>query len=134
MRKVKLQARRPAASSKSAHRDVASYLAKIPKPARTTFTKLRALVRSAVPPDTTEGVSYGILAFRQKRVWVWLGAFATHCSLFPTAEIIEEFKYHLKAQKISKGTIQFPLNKPLPAALIKRIVKARVARSRDQAR
>lgn len=131
MKKVKRQTQRPSATSKSARGDVASYLAKVPKPARSAFTKLRAIVRSAVPPDATEGISYGILAFRQKKVLLWLGAFSSHCSLFPTAEIIQDFKDHLKGYTVSKGTIQFPLDKPLPATLIKDIVKARVARNQE---
>jgi uncharacterized protein YdhG (YjbR/CyaY superfamily) len=58
---------------------------------------------------------------------VWYAAFAEHCSLFPTAAVIDEFKEELKAYTVSKGTIQFPLGKPLPVGLIKRIVRARVA-------
>jgi uncharacterized protein YdhG (YjbR/CyaY superfamily) len=108
---------------------VADYVANVPRPARKTFSELRAIVRSALPPDATEALSYGILAFRQKKILLWLGAFSTHCSLFPTAEIIQEFKHHLKKYRVSKGTIQFPLDKPLPAALIKKIVKTRVVRS-----
>lgn len=108
---------------------VAGYVANVPRPARKTFSELRAIVRSALPPDATEALSYGILAFRQKKILLWLGAFSTHCSLFPTAEIIQDFKNHLKEYRVSKGTIQFPLDKPLPAALIKKIVKTRVVRS-----
>ena len=57
---------------------------------------------------------------------MWYAAFANHCSLFPTASVIEAFNDELKACSISKGTIQFPLDKPLPTALIKKIVKLRV--------
>ena len=53
--------------------------------------------------------------------------FSDHCSLFPTAAVVEEFKEELKSYSISKGTIQFPTDKPLPATLVKRLVKARVA-------
>ena len=58
---------------------------------------------------------------------VWFAGFAKHCSLFPTAAIIQQFKNELEAFSKSKGTIQFPVEKPLPKALIKKIVKARVA-------
>ena len=71
-------------------------------------------------------ISYGIPAFKHKKVLVWYAAFSKHCSLFPTASVIEAFKDDLKGFIISKGTIQFPLDKPLPTALIKKIVKARV--------
>jgi len=60
-------------------------------------------------------------------VVVWYAAFANHCSFFPTAAIIEAFKKELKGYPVSKGTIRFPLDKPLPSALVKRMVKARVA-------
>jgi uncharacterized protein YdhG (YjbR/CyaY superfamily) len=57
---------------------------------------------------------------------MWFAAFSKHCSLFPTASVIEKFKNELKAYTISKGTIQFPTDKPLPAALIKKMVEARI--------
>jgi len=125
--KPRASARKPSPSSTAVH----DYLTKVPRPARSTFSKLRAIVRSAVPSDAIEAVSYGILAFRQKKILLWFGAFSTHCSLFPTAEIIDDFQDQLKGHTISKGTIQFPLGEPLPAALIKSIVKARVARCRE---
>lgn len=93
--------------------------------------KLRLVIRSVVPKDASEVISYSIPAFRQKKIIVWYAAFSSHCSLFPTAAIIEEFKDELNDYTISKGTIQFPLDKPLPSALIKRIVKARVAQLKE---
>jgi len=89
--------------------------------------QVRAAIRSAVPRETTEVISYGIPAFKYKGVLVWFAAFSNHCSLFPTAAVIERFREELKGFVISKGTIQFPTDKPLPAALIKKMVKARVA-------
>jgi uncharacterized protein YdhG (YjbR/CyaY superfamily) len=65
-------------------------------------------------------------------VLVWFAAFSKHCSLFPTAAIIEEFKNALKRYEISKGTIQLPLNKPLPAGLVKKMVTARVAQIQNK--
>ena len=85
-----------------------------------------------MPPDAVEVISYGIPAFKRKRILVWFAAFAKHCSLFPTGRVIEDFKDELAGFTISKGTIQFPLDKPLPTALIKKIVKARIAQ--DEAR
>jgi len=64
-----------------------------------------------------------------RRCWSGSPRFSDRCSLFPTASVIEEFKNELKDFITSKGTIQFPLEKPLPIALIKKLVKARVARS-----
>src|SRR5690348_14034938 len=108
---------------------VAVYIARVPKPARSVVQELRTTIRAVVPRDTAEIISYGIPAFRQKRVLVWYAAFSKHCSLFPTNAAIEMFKDELKGYTISKGTIQFPIDRPLPIALIKKIVKARVAQA-----
>jgi uncharacterized protein YdhG (YjbR/CyaY superfamily) len=62
-------------------------------------------------------------------VLVWFAAFSDHCSLFPTASVIEAFKKELKGFSTSKGTIRFPTDKPLPAVLVKKLVKARVAQN-----
>ncbi len=90
---------------------------------------MRATIRSAVPKNSVEIISYGIPAFRQKRILVWYAAFSNHCSLFPTAAIIEKFKNDLKPFSKSKGTIHFPTDKALPTTLIKKLVKARVAQA-----
>jgi uncharacterized protein YdhG (YjbR/CyaY superfamily) len=82
-----------------------------------------------MPPDATEIIGYGIPAFKHKKVLVWFAAFSNHCSLFPTAAVIEEFKKELKGFSTSKGTIHFPTDKPLPIALIKKLVKARLAQA-----
>lgn len=108
-------------------KSVADYLAKVPEPARSTLEKVRATIRSVVPVETEEVISYGIPAFKHKKILVWYAAFADHCSLFPTAAVIAEFKDELKGYRISKGTIQFPTDKPIPTGLLKKIVKARLA-------
>lgn len=127
MRKVKSSKRGSASKHNSAVKTVDQYLAAVPEPARTTLNKIRATICSAAPPEATETISYGMPAFKHQGVLVWFAAFSDHCSLFPTAAIIEKFKSELKSYTISKGTIQFPADKPLPAALVKKIVKARVA-------
>ena len=113
-------------SSRNAPQNFAEYLATAPQGARSALQQMRAVIRSAVPPAATETISYGIPAFRHNGVLVWFAAFSDHCSLFPTASIIECFKKELKGFSTSKGTIHFPLDKPLPVALIKKTVKARV--------
>ena len=110
-----------------APKSIDEYLAGVPEPGRSTLNKIRAIIRSAVPREATEVISYRIPAFKYKGMLVWFGAFSDHCSLFPGAGIIEAFKDELKRYRIAKGTIQFPLDKPLPATLLKKIVKARVA-------
>jgi uncharacterized protein YdhG (YjbR/CyaY superfamily) len=106
---------------------VDEYLASVPEPARSAMNKIRAAIRSVVPAEATEIISYQIPAFKHKKVLVWYAAFANHCSLFPTAAVIEAFKDELKGFSTSKGTIHFPLDKQMPIALIKKLVKARVA-------
>ena len=97
----------------------------VPEPARSALNQIRAAIRSVVPAETTEVISYKIPAFKYKKVLVWYAAFAHHCSLFPTAAIIEQFKDELKGYTSAKGTIQFPLDKAMPLELIKKIVQAR---------
>jgi len=67
-------------------------------------------------------------------VLVWFGAFSNHCSLFPTASVIKAFKNELRDFSTSKGTIQFPIDKPLPTALVQKLVKARVAQNEGKKR
>ena len=111
------------------------YLERVPEPARSTLEKVRAVIRSVMPPEATEGISYRMPVFQYKGPLVWFGAFSDHCSLFPTNSVIEAFKKELKGYRISKGTIQFPVDKPLPAALVKKLVKARLAeKQRKKAR
>ena len=107
-------------------KNVGEYLARVPEPARGILDKMRAVIRSAVPLEATETISYRIPAFRTNEVLIWFAAFSDHCSLFPTAAVIEAFKKELAGYRTSKGTIHFPTDRPLPVALIKRLVKARV--------
>ncbi len=132
MKKANSRNRRAASKSKIAPKNVDEYLTGIPEPARNTFNKMRAAIRSAVPPQATEIISYRIPAFKDRRVLVWFAAFSNHCSLFPTAAVIEAFKDELEGFSTSKGTIHFPIDKPLPVALVKRLVKARVAQNESK--
>ncbi|MDP8983068.1 MAG: DUF1801 domain-containing protein [Acidobacteriota bacterium] len=107
---------------------VEQYLAAVPAPARGTLEKVRAMIRSAAPREATEAISYQMPAFKYKGTLMIYGAFADHCSLFPmSAALIAEFKDELKGFETAKGTIRFPVDKPLPSALVKKLVKARVA-------
>ena len=109
---------------------VDEYLAGVPEPARSTLNKVRAVIRSAVPAETTETISYGIPTFKYKGSLVAFGAFTKHCSLFPMgASVLNAFKRELKDFRTSKGTLRFPVDKPLPVGLVKKIVKARIAQN-----
>jgi uncharacterized protein YdhG (YjbR/CyaY superfamily) len=134
MKKAKLGGRTSEAKGKGAPTNVDEYLAGVPEPARSTLNKVRAAIRSAVPAEATETISYRIPAFKYKGVLVWFAAFSNHCSFFPTAAVIAAFKNELKAYSISKGTIQFPTDKPLPAGLVRKMVKMRVAQNEGKKR
>src|SRR5215472_6104946 len=111
---------------------VEEYLANTPEPAQSTLKHIRAVIKSVVPKETTEVISYGIPMFKFNGMLVGYAAFKKHCSLFPTGSgVIERFAKELKGYSTSRGTIQFPPDKPLPDALVKKIVKARVAENRE---
>ncbi len=112
----------------TAPRTIDEYLAGVPEPARSTVDRIRAVISSVVPPETTEAISYGMPTFKYEGSLVAFAAFANHCSLFPmNSSLIKEFKKELKDFATSKGTIRFSVDKPLPASLVKKIVKARIA-------
>jgi uncharacterized protein YdhG (YjbR/CyaY superfamily) len=127
---IKKAAKRSA--QKTVPKTVDEYLASVPEPASGAINQIRAAIRSVVPPEATEIISYKIPAFKHKKVLVWYAAFTNHCSLFPTKAVLEAFKDELKGFSTSKGTIHFPLDKPMPVALIKKLVKARVEQSESK--
>jgi uncharacterized protein YdhG (YjbR/CyaY superfamily) len=119
----------------AAPKDMDEYLAGVPEPARGTLNKVRVAIRSAVPAEATETISYGMPAFRYKGALVAFGAFSKHCSFFPMSlSVMAAFKNELKAFDTDKGTIRFPLDKPLPAPLVKKLVKARIAQNENKKR
>ena len=114
--------------------DVEAYLANVAEPARGTLEKLRATIRAAAPKDATEGMSYGMPAFRHKGALVAYAAFKKHCSFFPmSASLLDDFAEDVKGYRTAKGTLQFPQDKPLPAALVKRINNVIVRAKKDRA-
>ncbi len=135
MKKTKSSTRGSAAKGNVAPKSVDEYLAGVPEPARSTLNKVRAAIRSAVPPEATEAIWYRIPTFRYKGVLVGFAAFSKHCSFFPmSSSVIEAFKNELKTFHTSKGTIRFPVDKPLAAALVKKLVKARIAQNEQKNR
>src|SRR5258708_4293958 len=92
-----------------APKDIDEYLAGVPEPARSTLNKVRATIRSVVPAEATEAISYGMPTFKYKGSLVALGAFSKHCSLFPmNSSLIKTFKNELRGFQTAKGTIRFP--------------------------
>src|SRR6266849_1110241 len=128
MKKTKSGERASSTKSSASAKNVDEYLAAVPEPARSTLNRIRAVIRSAVPPEATEAITYRIPTFKYKGSLLAFAAFTHHCSLFPMSlAVIDTFKNELKPFLASKGTIRFPLDKPLPAALVKKLVKARSA-------
>lgn len=112
--------------------NVDEYLAGVPKEARATLEKLRKTIKAAAP-KATEVISYQMPMYKQNGMVVGFAAFKDHCSIFPGSAVIDAHKEELKHYDTSKGTIRFPANKPLPAALVKRLVKARIAENEARA-
>jgi len=134
MKNAKCENRSSAVRDNVSSKSIDEYLAGVPEPARSSLQKVRVAIRSAAPPEAAETISYGMPAFKYKGVLVWFAAFRNHCSFFPTASVVEAFKGELKGLATSKGTIQFPPDKPLPATLIKKMVKLRVAQIESKKR
>jgi uncharacterized protein YdhG (YjbR/CyaY superfamily) len=108
--------------------DVRAYLGALPPRARRHLGEIRRIIKS-VATDATESFSYRIPGFRlDNRVFLYYAAFTAHCSIYPMgAKIRRAHAAALKGYKTSTGTIQFPLDKPLPSSLVKRLVRARMA-------
>lgn len=104
---------------------VEEYLSLFPEHQQTELGKIRKAIRDAAP-KAEEAISYGMPGYKLNGVLVYFGGFKNHCSFFPAGNsAIQKFSTELKAYKTSKGTIQFPLNEPIPVSLIKKIVKER---------
>lgn len=113
-------------------RNVDEYLAALPEDARTTLEKVRKAIKAAAP-KATEGISYQMPMYKQNGMVIGFAAFKNHCSIFPGPGAIEKHKGELKNYVTSRGTVRFPIGKPLPAALVKAIVKERVAENEAKA-
>jgi uncharacterized protein YdhG (YjbR/CyaY superfamily) len=115
-------------SSKSKPATIDEYLAGVTTDQRTALEALRKTIRSAVP-EAEEGISYGLAAFRLNgRPLVAFGAAANHCAFYPmSSTTIGTLNDELDGYETSKGTIRFQAAKPLPSALVRKVVKARIA-------
>ena len=106
---------------------VEEYLAALPKDARATLEKIRQAIMAAAA-TATEKIGYGMPGFSYDgRYLVYYAAFKDHCSFFPASTgVMEEFAKDLESYDVAKGTIRFPIGKPLPGTLVKKLVKARI--------
>ena len=103
-------------------------MASLPPESRAALQKLRADVKAAAP-GAVESFSYGIPGFRlDGRLLVWCAAWKRHTSLYPiTPALLRAHRVNVAGYETSKGTIRFPLTSPIPSALVRRVVKARVS-------
>src|SRR5258706_4582010 len=113
-------------------RNVDEYLAGVPKEVRATLEKLRKTIKAAAPM-ASEGISYQMPMYKHHGMVVGFAAFKDHCSIFPGSAVMNAYKEELSRYDTSKGTIRFPADKPLPAALVKKLVKARIAENEERA-
>jgi uncharacterized protein YdhG (YjbR/CyaY superfamily) len=110
--------------------DIDAYHKSCPDHLKNALEQLRHTIKQAAPM-ATETISYGMPAFKQNKVLVYYAAYKHHIGFYPTPKPIVHFKEELKKYNTSKGAIQFPIDKPLPLTLIKKIVKFRAEEDKD---
>lgn len=119
-------------AKKGAPKTPGEYLAALSDDKRATLEALRQTIKAAAP-EAEECISYQLPAFRlDGKLLVAYGAAAKHCAFYP-GSVLESLKDELKGYDISKGTIRFAPNKPLPRALVRKLVKLRIAKNRKGA-
>ena len=105
--------------------NIDEYIATCPDEVQQQLEQIRNTIRKTAP-NAQEVISYGMPAFKQKKVLVYFAAFKNHIGFYPTASGIEAFKTEFKNLKWSKGAVQFPINRPIPIDLISRIIEFRL--------
>ena len=111
--------------SKKVFKTIDEYIATFPKNFQSNLEEMRQAVREAAP-EAEETISYQMPAFKLNGILVWFAAFKNHIGFYPKTSAIEAFKEELSGYEVSKGTIRFPINKPVPIDLVKKIVRYRV--------
>jgi uncharacterized protein YdhG (YjbR/CyaY superfamily) len=111
--------------NKKTAENIDDYLERFPKEVQQLLEKMRLTIKKAVP-SAKETISYGIPSFTLDRNLVWFAAYKKHIGFYPGSSAVIAFKKELSAYKVAKGSVQFPLDEPLPLALVSRIVKFQV--------
>jgi uncharacterized protein YdhG (YjbR/CyaY superfamily) len=121
------------ATSKSQFKTMDEYIARFPRNVRDVLEELRRVIRESAP-EAEETISYGIPTFKLNGNLVFFAAYRNHIGFYPTPSAIEAFKKELSPFEQSKGTVRFPLDKPIPFDLVKKIVKFRVKENESKRR
>jgi uncharacterized protein YdhG (YjbR/CyaY superfamily) len=110
----------------TAPKNINEYIRSLPKETQPIVKKLRSIIKK-LAPAAEEGISYGIPIFKLNgRMFIYIAGYKKHTSIYPAPRRNPEFAEELSEYKGGKGTVQFPIGKPLPVRLIKRIVKFRM--------
>ena len=112
--------------------DIDQYISSFPAEIQKILTQVRMTIKKVVP-DAEEVISYGMPAFKQNGMLVWYAAFKNHIGFYPVPSGMKAFNNELSVFKQGKGSVQFPLDKPMPLELISNIVKFRVAENTQKA-
>jgi len=113
-------------------KNIDSYIDTQPESIQDKLIELRKIIKDAVP-KAEEVISYMMPAFKQHGVLVYFAGCQTHIGFYPTPSGVKAFEKELTGYKYSKGAIQFPLDKPLPVGLVKKIVKYRAKEDKEAA-
>jgi len=112
--------------------NIDEYIAVFPQSTQEILEQIRVTIRN-VAPQAVEVISYGMPAFKLNGILVWFAAYSKHIGFYPKASVIDIFKKDISTYKSAKGSIQFPLHKPMPLELIAEIVKYRVVENMEKA-
>ena len=111
---------------------VQEYLSVQPAPVKAKLQQIRSTIKEAAP-EAEEAISYNMPAFKLQGMLVWYAAFKNHIGFYPRPSGLEAFKKEIAVYKSSKGAVQFPMDQPLPLALVTKIVKYRVKENKAEA-
>jgi len=118
-------------ASRKVFRTIDEYIVTFPRNVQVILKELRRTIRDSAP-EAEEAITYGMPAFKLNGNLVFFAAFKNHIGFYPTPSAIEAFKEELSDYEVSKGTIRFPMNRPVPLDLVRRIVAYRVKENQDR--
>ena len=119
--------------SRTQFKTIDDYIASCPTNVQHTLRELRSAIKEAAP-DAEETISYGMPAFKLNGILVYFAAHKNHIGLYPTASGIRAFKDKLSAYKQSKGTVQFPIDEPIPTDTVRELVRFRVKENLERSK